>query len=46
MIIDDGIIEMMWVEPGIEDNKATDPFYVSDVGTMVKWLQENPNGDS
>lgn len=42
MIIDDGVIEMMWVEPGVEDNKESDPFYVSDVNTMIKWLKENP----
>jgi peroxiredoxin len=46
MVINDGVIEMMWVEPGVEDDKATDPFVVSDVGTMVKWLKENPNEDS
>jgi peroxiredoxin len=42
MIINDGVIEMMWVEPGVEDNKESDPFYVSDVNTMIKWLKENP----
>ena len=46
MIIDDGVIEMMWVEPGVEDNKESDPFYVSDVNTMIKWLKENPREDS
>jgi peroxiredoxin len=42
MIINDGVIEMMWVEPGVEDNKESDPFYVSDVNTMIKWLKETP----
>jgi peroxiredoxin len=46
MIIDDGVIEMMWVEPGVEDNKESDPFHVSDVNTMIKWLKETPREDS
>lgn len=38
MILNDGVVEMMWVEPGIEDLAATDPFVVSDVKTMLAYL--------
>ena len=40
MILKDGVVEMMWVEPGIEDLASTDPFVVSDVKTMINYLEK------
>jgi len=39
MIIDDGVVEQMFVEPGLCDNAEGDPFEVSDVYTMLEYLQ-------
>lgn len=39
MVVNDGEIEKMFVEPGFEDNCPTDPFEVSDADTMLKYLQ-------
>ena len=39
MIIDDGVVEQMFVEPGLCDNNDGDPFEVSDVYTMLGYLQ-------
>lgn len=39
MIVNDGVVEMMWVEPGFGDNAANDPFDVSDAETMIDWLR-------
>jgi peroxiredoxin len=38
MVVNDGVVEMMWVEPGLRDNADDDPFEVSDVNTMLEWL--------
>lgn len=38
MIVNDGVVEMLWVEPGLCDNAQDDPFEVSDVNTMLEWL--------
>ena len=38
-IVDDGVIEQIWVEPGKKDNCPTDPFEVSDVNTMISYLK-------
>lgn len=46
MILNDGVVEMMWIEPGMEDDKESDPFFVSDVGTMIRWLKENTSAES
>ncbi len=40
MIVDNGEIVEMFVEPGKEDNCPTDPFEVSDVDTMLNYLRE------
>jgi thioredoxin-dependent peroxiredoxin len=42
MIVNDGVVEMMWAEPGMMDNCPTDPFEVSDQETMADWLRSNP----
>jgi peroxiredoxin len=42
MIVNDGVVENMWIEPGLGDNIQNDPFVVSDAETMLKWLKENP----
>lgn len=39
MVVDDGEIEQMFVEPGFSDNCPTDPFEVSDVDTMLNYLR-------
>ncbi len=38
MLVDDGVIEKMFVEPELEDNCASDPFVVSDADTMLAYL--------
>jgi len=39
MLVDDGRIEKIFVEPGQEDNCPTDPFEVSDADTMMAYLK-------
>lgn len=39
MVVDDGVIEKMFIEPNFGDNCATDPFEVSDADTMLAYLQ-------
>ncbi len=41
MVVNDGNIEKMFVEPGFEDNCPTDPFEASDVDTMLNYLKAN-----
>ena len=38
MVVDNGMIEQMFVEPGFEDNSESDPFEVSDADTLLAWL--------
>jgi len=39
MVVNDGEIEQMFVEPDFGDNCPTDPFEVSDADTMLKYLK-------
>ena len=39
MVIENGIVEQMFVEPGQADNLESDPFEVSDVDTMLRYLK-------
>ncbi len=39
MIVNDGDIENIFIEPGFEDNCATDPFEISDADTVLAWLK-------
>ncbi len=39
MYVDDGIIKKMFIEPGMSDNYASDPFEVSDADTMLNYLK-------
>ena len=39
MFVDDGIIKKLFVEDGFSDNHPTDPFEVSDAGTMLTYLK-------
>jgi peroxiredoxin len=39
MVVNDGNIEKMFVEPGFEDNCPTDPFEVSDADTVLAYLK-------
>jgi len=41
MLVDDGEIKKMFVEPGFSDNCPTDPFEVSDADTMLAYLKDN-----
>ena len=43
MVVNDGIIEKIFIEPGFSDNCPTDPFEVSDAETMLKYLREKKN---
>jgi peroxiredoxin len=38
MVVNDGIIEKMFVEEGHSDNCESDPFEVSDADTMLAYL--------
>lgn len=39
MLVDDGEIKKMFVEPGFGDNCPTDPFEVSDADTMLNYMK-------
>jgi len=41
MFVDDGVIKKVFAEPGFSDNVGSDPFEVSDAGTMMKYLKEH-----
>lgn len=40
MVVNNGVIEKAFIEPGFSDNCATDPFEVSDVYTVLRYLKE------
>lgn len=40
MLVEDGVIKKLFVEPGMRDNADDDPFEVSDVDTMIAYLKE------
>ena len=37
-IVEDGMIKQLFAEPGLSDNAETDPFTVSDVYTMLDFI--------
>ena len=39
MVVDNGLVEMIFVEQGKEDNFVDDPFDVSDVDSMLTYLE-------
>ena len=39
MVVNDGEIEQMFIEPGLQDDCPTDPFEVSDADTVLAWLR-------
>jgi peroxiredoxin len=39
MVVNDGKIEKLFIEPGKEDNCPTDPYEVSDADTMLNYLK-------
>ena len=41
MVVNNGEIEKVFIEPGFEDNCATDPFEVSDADTVLQWLDQH-----
>ena len=38
MVVNDQVIEEMFVEPGLGDDASNDPFEVSDADTVLAWL--------
>jgi thioredoxin-dependent peroxiredoxin len=40
MVVDDGKLEQLFVEPGYSDDCPTDPFEVSDANTMLDYLKK------
>ncbi|MBE9168205.1 peroxiredoxin [Pleurocapsales cyanobacterium LEGE 06147] len=43
MVVDDGKIEKMFIEPDFDDNCPTDPFEVSDADTILAYLKGQEN---
>lgn len=43
-IVNDGVIEAWFEEPGICDNHGEDPYGVSSPETVLKWLQDEARG--
>ncbi len=41
MVVNDGKVEKMFIEPGKEDNHEEDPHVNSDANTMLEYLKEN-----
>ncbi|MEE4361179.1 MAG: peroxiredoxin [Pseudomonadales bacterium] len=39
MVVEDGVIKKMFVEPDFGDNCPTDPFEVSDADTVLAWMK-------
>lgn len=39
MVVNDGVVEKLFAEPGYSDNCPTDPFDVSDADTMLEYLK-------
>jgi thioredoxin-dependent peroxiredoxin len=39
MVVQDGVVEKVFAEPGYSDNCETDPFEVSDADTMLAYLK-------
>ncbi len=46
MVVDNGDIEQMFVEPDYGDNCPTDPFEVSDADTMLKYLKSKASAQA
>lgn len=42
MLVEDGAITKTFVEPGLADNAAGDPFEVSDAETMLAHVTQHP----
>ena len=40
MVVNDRVIEKIFIEPGFGDNCPTDPFEISDAKTMLSYLKE------
>jgi peroxiredoxin len=39
MLVEDGIVKKLFVEPGFSDNHSEDPFEVSDADTMLAYVK-------
>jgi peroxiredoxin len=40
-VVNDGVIEALFVEPGKDDNHPEDPYGESSPENVLKWLKEN-----
>jgi peroxiredoxin len=40
-VVKNGVIEKLFVEPGLEHNCAADPYGETSPQNVLKWLQEN-----
>ena len=45
MLVNDGKIEKLFMEPGFEDNCGSDPFEVSDADTMLAYLRGSESSE-
>ena len=43
MLVNNGTIEKIFVEPGFADSCVDDPFEVSDADTMISYLKGSPS---
>jgi thioredoxin-dependent peroxiredoxin len=41
MVVEDGVIKKLFVEPGFRDNAEDDPYEVSDADTMLNYLKSS-----
>jgi peroxiredoxin len=39
MVVNDGVVEQFFIEPGLGDNVDGDPFEVSDAQTLLAYLE-------
>jgi len=44
MVVNNGVIEKIFIEPGFSDDCPTDPFEVSDAETMLEYLKDKSQG--
>ncbi|HBZ45183.1 MAG TPA: peroxiredoxin [Maritimibacter sp.] len=45
-IVNDGVLEALFVEPGMQDNHGEDPYGESSPETVLNWLKENAKADA
>lgn len=45
-IVNDGVLEALFVEPGMQDNHGEDPYGESSPETVLNWLKENAKANA